>query len=56
MGHKNDLIVWLQLHPAQRHIYEVGRHRCLVPQDQVQQASAFPKGIISVHAMMLQIM
>lgn len=23
MGHKNDLIVWLQLHPAQRHIYEV---------------------------------
>lgn len=24
MGHKNDLIVWLQLHPAQRHIYEVG--------------------------------
>ena len=23
MGHKNDLIVWLQLHPAQRHVYEV---------------------------------
>lgn len=22
MGHKNDLIVWLQLHPAQRHVYE----------------------------------
>ncbi len=24
MGHKNDLIVWLQLHPAQRHVYEAG--------------------------------
>ena len=30
MGHKNDLIVWLQLHPAQRHVYEVGLHGTLL--------------------------
>ena len=26
MEHKNDLIVWLQLHPAQRHVYEASHH------------------------------
>lgn len=31
MGHKNDLIVWLQLHPAQRHVYEVWHCVALFP-------------------------